>query len=355
MDISTYCRCRILPLRINLDQETLEFLRRFFDHQVSENSSSHADADNLENSPPSGRNPNSFDSREDSFVDVGAWFFQSCDIRSCKIKIDYRPQHVNYEALRDGDYLEMINLFVLEGMELSLRPIKLTGIDGWFALGDECLKSWITDISQHQIHKCVASVSMPPVRSISNVGSGAADLILLPLEQYGRDRRIVKGIKRGAHSFLKTMTIETLNTASKVARGTKSILEHADDVVSSDSIRRKRASRRAKRQSRKGNTHARYLTTQPVDAREGISQAYTSFSREMYTAANTIIAVPTIEYRKSGPQGYVKSVIRAVPVAVLRPMIGATDAISRALIGVRNQVDPEMKDDMENKFKDLTM
>ena len=78
-------------------------------------------------------------------------------------------------------------------------------------------------------------------------------------------------------------------------------------------------------------------------------------SRELQYAAKTIVAVPMVEYKKSGPQGYVKSVIRAVPVAVLRPMIGATEAISRTLLGVRNQVDPEMKEDMENKFKEITM
>ncbi len=41
-----------------------------------------------------------------------------------------------------------------------------------------------------------------------------------------------------------------------------------------------------------------------------------------------------------------------MPVAVLRPMIGATEAVSRALVGVRNAVDPEMREDIENKFKD---
>jgi len=264
-------------------------------------------------------------------------------------------QRVDYGALRSGDYLEVINLFVLEGMELVLRHVKLSGVDGWGGLCENVMMSWVNDISRHQIHKCIASVSMPPMRSLSNIGSGAADLILLPMEQYGKDRRIVRGLKKGAKSFLKSVTIETLNTASKVARGTKALLEHADDVVSSDRSRKHRVGRSVNRNSRRGNKHAKYLASQPAGTREGLVQAYDSLSREFHVVAKTIVAVPLIEYQRTGSQGYVKSVIRAVPVAVLRPMIGATEAMSRALIGVRNAVDPEMKEDMENKFKDMTL
>ncbi|KAJ0398029.1 hypothetical protein P43SY_006583 [Pythium insidiosum] len=84
-----------------------------------------------------------------------------------------------------------------------------------------------------------------------------------------------------------------------------------------------------------------------------LGNAYDSISRELHVAAKTIVAVPLVEYKKTGSQGYVRSVIRAVPVAVLRPMIGASEAVSKALIGVRNAVDPELKEDVENKFKDF--
>ncbi|RLN91464.1 hypothetical protein DYB28_011038, partial [Aphanomyces astaci] len=197
----------------------------------------------------------------------------------------------------------------------------------------------------HQIHKCLASVV--PMRSLSNIGAGAADLILLPMAQYGKDRRVVRGLRKGP-SRDHFVTIETLNTASKLARGTKSLLESADHVMQ-DSKKKKTLFN-----SRKGNTHARYLISQPANATEGWNQAYASMSRELHVVAKTIVAVPLLEYQRTGSHGYVKSVIRAVPVAVLRPMIGATEAMSRALIGVRNAVDPEMKEDMENKFKDMS-
>ncbi|CAG8589272.1 1412_t:CDS:2, partial [Cetraspora pellucida] len=46
---------------------------------------------------------------------------------------------------------------------------------------------------------------------------------------------------------------------------------------------------------------------------------------------------------KTGTQGTVKAVIRAVPVAVLKPMIGVAEAASKGLLGVRNTIDPSNK------------
>jgi hypothetical protein len=379
-------KARLLPLRINLDQEVVKFLRQFVPaeesavpaklptrRQIGPMPEATDDVEILMHDGGMEMKPLGESAPHAEDASLGAWFFQSVDIKPCKIKIDYRPNHVDYAALRAGDYLEVINLFVLEGMELVLRRVQMSGLDGWAALGEHVLVSWVQDISRHQIHKCVASVSMPPLRPFVNIGAGAADLILLPMEHYGRDRRLVRGLKKGASSFLKSVTIETLNTASKVAQGTQALLEHADDVVSSSSaLRRKqlkyrqagsRIARNSRRMGGGGIRNAQdtgggiggrqYLTQQPATAAEGFGQAYDSLARELHVAAKTIVAVPLVEYKKTGSQGYVRSVIRAVPVAVLRPMIGASEAMAKALIGVRNAVDPELKEDIENKFKDF--
>ncbi|KAE9360772.1 hypothetical protein PF008_g1678 [Phytophthora fragariae] len=380
-------KARILPLRINLDQEVVKFLRQFVPAEEAPApkklparrhigpipDDTDDEVEIMMHEVGMEMKPIGESAPAEAAASLNAWFFQSIDIKPCKIKIDYRPNHVDYAALRAGDYLEVINLFVLEGMELVLRRVQMSGLDGWAALGENVLVSWVQDISRHQIHKCVASVSMPPLRPFVNIGAGAADLILLPMEHYGRDRRLVRGIKKGASSFLKSVTIETLNTASKVAQGTQALLEHADDVVSSSSaLRRKqlkyrqagsRIARNSRRMGGGGIRNAQdagggiggrqYLTQQPASAAEGFGQAYDSLARELHVAAKTIVAVPLVEYKKTGSQGYVRSVIRAVPVAVLRPMIGASEAVAKALIGVRNAVDPELKEDIENKFKDF--
>lgn len=41
------------------------------------------------------------------------------------------------------------------------------------------------------------------------------------------------------------------------------------------------------------------------------------------------------------------AVVKAAPIAIIRPMIGATEAVSRTLLGVTNQLDPNQLHDIE--------
>jgi len=50
-------------------------------------------------------------------------------------------------------------------------------------------------------------------------------------------------------------------------------------------------------------------------------------------------------------QGPVRSVIRAVPIAVLKPMIGASEAVSKTLLGLHNTLDPNVRHENEAKYK----
>jgi autophagy-related protein 2 len=47
----------------------------------------------------------------------------------------------------------------------------------------------------------------------------------------------------------------------------------------------------------------------------------------------------------------VRSVVRAVPIAVLKPMIGASEAVRETLLGLHNTFDPNVKQDNEAKYK----
>lgn len=47
-------------------------------------------------------------------------------------------------------------------------------------------------IKNTQLPHMVSGVA--PLRSLVNVGSGVADLVLLPIEQYKKDGRIIKGM-----------------------------------------------------------------------------------------------------------------------------------------------------------------
>ena len=50
-------------------------------------------------------------------------------------------------------------------------------------------------------------------------------------------------------------------------------------------------------------------------------------------------------------QAPLKAVVRAVPIAVLKPMIGASEAVSKTLLGMRNSLDPEGRRELVDKYK----
>lgn len=48
--------------------------------------------------------------------------------------------------------------------------------------------------------------------------------------------------------------------------------------------------------------------------------------------------------------GYVIGTMKAVPLAFIKPVRGATDGLSRVILGVKNQVDQSEKKLMDDKY-----
>ncbi|CAG8459179.1 6978_t:CDS:10 [Ambispora leptoticha] len=241
-------KTRLLPLRFHIDQDALNFIIRFFSFQAT-----------------SSKIPVS-KSEDDTYI-------QYFEIQPIIMKIDYKPKHIDYTNLKEGNLVELMNFFHFDSADMTLSSVKLRGVKGWKRLFEELGAAWLPYIKNTQVPNVVSGVA--PIRSLVNLGSGVADLILLPIEQYKKDGRIVRGIE----------------------------------------------------------------------------EAYKSLQKNLGTAAHTIFAVPMEVYEKTGTQGSVKAVIRAVPVAVLKPMIGASEAISKTLLGLRNTIDPNKLPQMEDKYK----
>ncbi len=72
---------------------------------------------------------------------------------------------------------------------------------------------------------------------------------------------------------------------------------------------------------------------QPISAAAGLSDALSALRKGVSDAAATVITVPVQEYRRNGTTGAIKAVIRAIPVAILHPLIGTTEAVSKSLMG----------------------
>ncbi|KAF9977013.1 autophagy- protein 2 [Actinomortierella ambigua] len=430
-------KVRVLPLRLYIDQDALMFLIRFFvqsaggpDSAAANPSSASHDGGASGGVAGAGAGaghgdmaaaPSAPERKKPSDL-----YFQSISVGTIALKMDYKPKHVDYTGLSGGNLVELMNFFHLEGAEMTLQEVRLRGISGIPKIGQELISLWLPHIRSTQVPHMVSGLT--PIRSLVNVGSGIADLVLLPIEQYKKDGHLIKGLQKGGKAFTRATTLEALKIGTKLAVGTQVLLEHADDIFGSSRSAGGASGASGGSGSASGkhhdgpsegyDAHGRRLVAtmvsdheaymeesfegedqlfarwgqdpqaaggmydveslsggstsgggggsgglgtsphrvskyanQPADVNEGMELAYKSLSKNFGAAAHTIFAVPMEVYERAGAQGSVRAVIRAVPVAVLKPMIGATEAFSKVLIGLRNSIDPAQRLQMEDKYK----
>jgi autophagy-related protein 2 len=170
----------------------------------------------------------------------------------------------------------------------------------------------------------------------------------------------ITGLQKGTQSFARATTMEAIKIGSRLAAGTQVILEQADDFFSplspsespvftqddydSDGEPSHKAVERRPNDSDSDTQKViSKFADQPSDLSQGLQHAYHSLSKNIKSAANTVLAVPTEVQESEGPHGTARAVIRAVPVAVIRPLIGFSEAFANVLVGIRNTIDPGQK------------
>lgn len=193
-----------------------------------------------------------------------------------------------------------------------MRSLTTPQITGWARFFDLLNDLWTPDVKATQLAEVISGVS--PIRSVVNVGSGVADLVLLPIAQYRKDGRVVRGVQKGTNSFVKSTAIEAIKLGARLATGTQVILEQAENVIGSpftETLTAEAAPTFAV--DAEDNEHedvwtgdrealepiSRYAE-QPMDVKEGIQTAYKSLRRNLNSAAQTILAVPMEVYERSG-------------------------------------------------------
>lgn len=251
--------------------------------------------------------------------------------------MDYKPKVLNIAGLAEGKIEELGNVFQLEGAEVHLVAAKINGVKGWNKLIEGLLTIWKPHLTS-QIAGVASGVG--PIRSFVNVGSAALDMLLLPIQQYQRDGRFVYGLQKATSTFLKTATVETINVGTKILIGTQVVLVAMDSTVSDH------PSEQQQQQQQGISAYA----NQPSNLSEGLRQGYNSLSLNLNSAAHTLFQLPVNAYRNKGAQSAVQTAILSVPSAVLKPVIGATEAVSRTLMGIRNSISPATKQELDEKY-----
>ena len=221
-----------------------------------------------------------------------------------------------------------MNFFHFDGAEMTLRHITLAGVrslsksfpvrvnnsahalkqvTGWPKLFEMLNDLWTPDVKATQLAEVISGVA--PIRSIVNVGSGVADLILLPIAQYKKDGRIVRGLQKGATAFVKSTAIEAVKMGAKLATGTQVILEQAEGIfggqfeapITAETLQSPIGEDFSSESDGDGDSTdiiSKYAQ-QPADLKEGIQFAVKSLQRNLSSAAQTILAVPMEVYERS--------------------------------------------------------
>ncbi|KAJ3517183.1 hypothetical protein NLJ89_g671 [Agrocybe chaxingu] len=291
-------KAKILPLRLYVDQDAVDFLKKFF----------------------SFKDPHATPGPELQ-SDEGEAYIQLAEIFPIDLKLDYKPRRVDYRALKEGRTIELMNFFHFDGAEMTLRHITLAGVTGWGKMFEMLNDLWTPDVKATQLVEVISGVA--PIRSMVNVGSGVADLVLLPIAQYKKDGRIVRGVQKGATAFVKSTAIEAVKMGAKLATGTQVILEQAEgilggqfmapittetvQVLSGDDLTFEN-----EEEDEGADLISRYAQ-QPVDIKEGMQSAYRSLQRNLSSAAQTILAVPMEVYERSGNEASSAYFVSSVP------------------------------------------
>lgn len=148
---------------------------------------------------------------------------------------------------------------------------------------------------------------------------GMRDLVWMPIDQYRKDRRIVRGFQRGASSFSSSTAMAVIDLTNRFVYLVQNTAQFAHDVVTP--------------------THSRYLshsgstqlpTSQPRDLREGMTTAY-AVVREGFS--DTMRGMSSASTRGDAVTDVIGDVIRQLPSSILRPLIGVSQATSTMLVG----------------------
>ncbi|KAL6514251.1 hypothetical protein OROHE_019238 [Orobanche hederae] len=332
----------VLPMLLHLHQSQLDFLINFFGGKNSSDDSSPSTHLGLDKS---GELFEKSDNRQGHTINDEAFltYFQENKFEICPllIRVDYSPFRVDLTALKGGKYVELVNLVPWKGVELQLKHVQGVGLYGWGSVCETILGEWLEDISQNQMHKLLKG--LPPIRSLVAVGSGAAKLISLPVKNYKKDHRLLKGMQRGTFAFLRSISLEAIGLGVHLAAGAHDVLRHAEHILASIP-----ASKPWPVESRVG---INVKSNQPNDAQQGIQQAYQSISDGLGKSASALVQTPMKKYQRGGSMGSaLATAMQLAPAAAIAPASGAARAVHCALLGFRNSLDPEHKRESLEKY-----
>ncbi|XP_034655365.1 autophagy-related protein 2 homolog A isoform X1 [Drosophila subobscura] len=367
-------RVSILPIKLNIDQDTLLFLEDFFSALFKNSSGSGSAPANAKTEANAACDMpvmsvskmsdalQDLEAREivernlDVLIDEGkdttaeleddplggesapVYFREVIFSPALPICFDYHGRRIE---LSRGPITGLImGLAQLQGSGICLREIvNRRGILGWNKLCEFLCKEWLKDIKRNQLPNILSGIG--PTNAVLQLFQGVYDLFRLPIEQYNKDGRIIRGFQLGAQSFTARTALAALEITSRIIHLLQFTAETTFDMLSAGPSLKKRHTKRGKKK-RQGR---------PKDLREGVANAYTIVKEGINDSANTLIEAAMTEHDQKGYSGAVGAVVRQIPQLVVCPAVLATQATTNILGGAKSSLVPEAKLEARDKWK----
>uniref|UniRef100_A0A3P8QAP5 Uncharacterized protein n=1 Tax=Astatotilapia calliptera TaxID=8154 RepID=A0A3P8QAP5_ASTCA len=344
-------RVSLLPLRLNIDQDALFFLKDFFSNLASSVNPylpvdpaaevkadfSQKGSEDLEMAAAAGSlGPDLTASVETTYSEQSSssagssassdqpiYFREFRFTSEVPIWLDYHGKHVVIEQ----------QTFQLFFSNLLSACSSLLGVD---KVIQYAVTEWLTDIRKNQLPGILGGVG--PMHSVVQLFHGVRDLFWLPIEQYRKDGRIIRGLQRGAASFGTSTASAALELSNRLVQAIQATAETVYDILSPTPP----LNRYAITEGRAISSRPRRVA-QPADLREGVAKAYDTVREGVIDTAQQLCDVASRGHEQKGLPGAVGGVLRQIPPTVVRPLIVASEATSNLLGGMRNQIKPDAR------------
>uniref|UniRef100_A0A6Q2ZEL9 Autophagy related 2A n=1 Tax=Esox lucius TaxID=8010 RepID=A0A6Q2ZEL9_ESOLU len=334
-------RVSLLPLRLNIDQDALFFLKDFFS-SLAAGVNPYLPVDPAPDptqrpaEDPSGgpEATSSSSAGSTSSTDQPIYFREFRFTSEVPIWLDYQGKHV---VIEQGTFAGiLIGLAQLNCSELKLKRLccrhGLLGVD---KVIQYAVTEWLTDIRKNQLPGILGGVG--PMHSVVQLFHGVRDLFWMPIEQYRRDGRIIRGLQRGAASFGTSTASAALELSNRLVQAIQATAETVYDILSPTPPLNRYITEGRAPSNRPRHVH------QPADLREGVAKAYDTVREGVMDTAQTLCDVASRGHEQKGLPGAVGGVLRQIPPTVVRPLIVASEATSNLLGGMRNQIKPDAR------------
>ncbi|VVC35435.1 Vacuolar protein sorting-associated protein 13, N-terminal domain,Vacuolar protein sorting-associated [Cinara cedri] len=257
------------------------------------------------------------------------------------IRLDYEGRHID---LSQGSLAGLLmGLAQLNCSEITLkRIVHKHGLLGFDKLLTFITQEWLQDIKKHQLPSLLGGVG--PMYSFVRLIQGFRDLVQLPIEQYQKDGRIVRGLQRGANSFTTSTAMAALEIATRIVNLIQRVAETTYDMVNPGPSMRQLRLQESKRKRSNKRSH-------PADIREGVAAAVMLVKEGLGETAQTLVRVASEEHEIKGTAGMVGGVMRQIPPTALTPIILASQATCNVLQGVRCQLAPDARVEAMQKWR----